>query len=201
MRIGVLALQGGFELHAEKLRQLGANVLLIRKQSELDAIDGLIIPGGESTTLLRLCSFEFRKSLTDKIATGLPILATCAGLILLAKKVSNPTQESLGALNIEVERNSYGRQVDSFITRDLELASSKNSLSINYQLKDNLSKIEAIFIRAPRIREVGEGVEILLTNQKDPVLIKQKKILGATFHPELGQGRSPIHELFLTEVK
>ncbi len=194
MRVGVLALQGGFELHAEKLRGLGANPFLIRNQNELDAIDGLILPGGESTTLLKVCSPEFRSAIKEKISSGLPTLATCAGLIFIAKQVENPPQESLGVLDIDVKRNAYGRQVDSFITSDLSATDSAPA-----KLKDG-APLEAVFIRAPKITRIGENVSVLLKSSDNPILVRQGNILGATFHPELSQSSAAIHELFLSLI-
>jgi pyridoxal 5'-phosphate synthase pdxT subunit len=205
--IGVLALQGDFQKHQLAVEQLGYKTIQVRTSHELDQISGIIIPGGESTALLKLLEPEFKADLIHRIATGMPTLATCAGIILLANKVHNPEQESFNLLNISVTRNAFGRQLDSFIEPKLVITDRGNEI-ISQKCKHSSHAIEGIFIRAPRISDIGIGVEILAkvkipTSDKDsknyflePVLIKQGNILGATFHPELSEGKSIIHEVF-----
>ncbi len=187
--IGVLALQGAFEAHREVFRRLGVTSVLVRTAEELDTVDALVLPGGESSAMLRLMEpQELLVLIGKRIGSGLPVLATCAGVILLASEVT-PQQKSLGVLDVDVERNAYGRQVFSSI----------ESLRFNPQLEGNSSH-KGVFIRAPRITRVGDGVETLAWRGDDPVLIRSPGILAATFHPELGSG-TLIHELFLQEIE
>jgi 5'-phosphate synthase pdxT subunit len=168
MRIGVLALQGDFAAHARALAALGHDVRLARRPADLDRVEGLVLPGGESTTMLRLLeSSGLAAPVVRLIRDGAPVLATCAGLILLARKVTGPDQTSFGLLDVTVARNAWGRQVDSF-----ESWSDRGGLPL-------------VFIRAPRIRDVGEGVEVLDTFDGEPILVRQGNMVGATFHPEL----------------
>ena len=182
MTIGVLALQGDFDAHRRRLEELGAEVVLVKKPEQLDSIDGLVIPGGESGTFLKLLGEAGFEKLKDFVRTK-PTFGTCAGAILLANEVENPKQPGLGALDITVRRNAYGRQVDS---------------SIREGQFRNLP-IEMVFIRAPKIERVGKGVEVVATEGKDPVLVRHGKTLAATFHPELSDDRR-IHEYFLELV-
>jgi 5'-phosphate synthase pdxT subunit len=182
MNIGVLALQGDFDAHRRRLEELGANVVLVKKPEQFDEIDGLVIPGGESSTLLKLLGpLGFEK--LKQFVRLKPAFGTCAGAILLANQVENPQQQSLGALDITVRRNAYGRQVDSSIREG--------------QFRDR--PIEMVFIRAPKIERVGEGVEVIATEGNDPVLVRHGKTLAATFHPELSDDPR-IHEYFLEMV-
>jgi 5'-phosphate synthase pdxT subunit len=186
-KIGVLALQGDFDAHRRRLQELGAEVLLVRKPEQLDEIDGLVIPGGESGTFLKLLGESGFEKLKQFVRLK-PTFGTCAGAILLANEVENPKQAGLGALNIRIRRNAYGRQIDSSIregkiVRDLEG-------------KPGDSPLEMVFIRAPKISEVGEGVEVLATEGTDPVVVRQGRAMAATFHPELS-GDPRIHQLFL----
>lgn len=198
MRFGVLALQGGFALHERRLVELGHSCIPINRPHQLDEIDGLVIPGGESSVLLKLCNAEFRSSIIEKAKTGMPILATCAGLILISHKVTHPEQESLDLLEVEVERNAFGRQRDSFITSALQWTKKGKELIGNLPEAEN--PIEGVFIRAPRIRDVGASVDILVeleqADSKEPVMVRQGNIFGATFHPELSPGAKTIHSLF-----
>ncbi len=196
--IGILALQGNFSLHAKRIEELGAQSVEVRDCSLLESIDGIIIPGGESTTLLKLLDTKFRTTLTEKISKGFPVFATCAGLILLANKVINPEQTSLNLLDIEVERNSYGRQIDSFITKDLSW--TKEGEEIKNNLNNNHETLEAVFIRAPKIKSIGKKVISFLTYNDTPVLVKQNNILACSFHPELSKEAYSIHELFLASL-
>ncbi len=186
MNIGVLAIQGDYEAHKARLEQLGAEVTLVRKPEQLDGIDAVVIPGGESTTFLNfLEEHGFLEKLRQFVA-GKPAFGTCAGAILLAKEVENPPQTSLGVLDIRVRRNGYGRQIDSSIRE------------AKTRLGD--APLEMVFIRAPRILSAGEGVEVLATESGDPVLVRQGKIMAATFHPELSDD-TRVHQEFLRLVK
>ena len=188
MTIGVLALQGDFDAHRRRLEELGAEVVLVKKPEQLDNIDGLVIPGGESGTFLKLlgdAGFEKLKQFVQ----AKPTFGTCAGAILLATEIENPQQKGLGALNIRIRRNAYGRQIDSSI-REGRLVSASGD-----------SPLEMVFIRAPKIVHVGEGVEILATegNDKAPVAVRQGSAMAATFHPELSDDPR-IHQTFLDLV-
>jgi len=184
MKIGVLALQGDFDAHRRRLEELGAEVVLIKKPEQLNEIDGLVIPGGESGTFLKLLGEEGLAKLKDFVRAK-PTFGTCAGCILLATDVENPKQAGLGALDITVRRNAYGRQIDSSIREG--------------RLLDDDVPIEMVFIRAPRIERVGAGVEVIATEGNDPVLVRKGKTLAATFHPELSDDRR-IHKYFLDVV-
>ncbi len=182
MRIGVLALQGDFDAHRRRLEELGATVVLVKKPAQLSDIDGLVIPGGESGTFLKLLGEDGMAKLKDFVRLK-PTFGTCAGCILLAAEVENPKQAGLGALDITVRRNAYGRQIDSSIREG------------NF-LHD---PIEMVFIRAPKIERIGQNVEVIATEGPDPVLVRQGKTLAATFHPELSED-SRIHQYFLDLV-
>jgi 5'-phosphate synthase pdxT subunit len=184
--IGVLALQGAFEVHARRLAELGAITRLVRKPEDLAGLDGLVIPGGESTTFLKhLERAGFYDVLNDFVHTH-PTFGTCAGCILLAKDVENPTQASFGVLDITVQRNAYGRQNDSAILLT-ETALPGGPL-------------EQVFIRAPRISRLGPGIEVLATRDDSPTLIRHGSLLAATFHPELTDDLR-VHQLFLDIVR
>ena len=185
MRIGVLALQGDFDAHRRRLEELGAEVVLVRKPEQFDEIDGLVIPGGESTTFLKLLNESCLRKL-DEFVHSKPTFGTCAGAIMLAKQVENPTQPGLDALDITIRRNAYGRQIDS---RIVEASSALGG-----------DPLEMVFIRAPRIERVGEGVEVLATRDGDPVLVRQGSVMAATFHPELSYD-TRVHGEFLKLVK
>jgi pyridoxal 5'-phosphate synthase pdxT subunit len=187
MTIGVLALQGDFDAHRRRLEELGEKVVLVRKPEQLDDIDGLVIPGGESGTFLKLLGEKGFEKLKEFVLMK-PTFGTCAGAILLAKDVENPTQAGLGALDIRIRRNAYGRQIDSSIREGKFLRDLKGELAE--------SPIEMVFIRAPKIEHVGEGVEVLATEGKDPVVVRQGKAMAATFHPELSAD-TRIHQAFL----
>jgi 5'-phosphate synthase pdxT subunit len=186
MKIGVLALQGDFDAHRRRLEELGAEVVLVKKPRQLDEIDGLVIPGGESSTFLKLLGKDGFAKLKDFVHAK-PTFGTCAGCILLAKEVENPKQAGLGALDITVRRNAYGRQIDSSI---------REGQFLN-------EPIEMVFIRAPKIERVGKGVKVIATEGKDkdedPVLVRKGKTLAATFHPELSADPR-IHKYFLELV-
>lgn len=190
MVIGVLALQGGFDAHLEALAKISSvTAKKITTIQDLEDVQGLIIPGGESSTFLKLLEPEFKENLTDKIKKGFPVFGTCAGLILLAKNVENPKQESLAVLDIDVRRNAYGRQLESFETNELIWEKDKSKADFN-----------AIFIRAPKITRTGESVEVLLSHNNEAVLIKSGKLLGATFHPELNKEDNSIHKYFISLI-
>jgi len=182
MKMGVLALQGDFDAHRRRLEELGTEVVLIKKAEQLNDIDGLIIPGGESGTFLKLLGKDGFTKLKDFVQAK-PTFGTCAGCILLATDVENPQQAGLGALDITVRRNAYGRQIDSSI---------REGRFLNHP-------IEMVFIRAPKIERVGDSVEVIATEGKSPVLVRQGTTLAATFHPELSDDRR-IHQYFLDIV-
>lgn len=191
MSTGILAIQGDYEAHAAVLTRLGAEVKLVRKPEELDEVDALIIPGGESSTFLKFLEQRgFFERLADFVKAK-PSLGTCAGAILLAKEVVGPPQRSLGALDIRVRRNAYGRQLDSSIREGKLATSGKSGSGFSGD-----STIEMVFIRAPKIERVGKGVEVLASEGNDPVLVRQGKTMAATFHPELSSD-TRVHEAFL----
>ena len=188
-KIGVLAIQGDFDAHRRRLEELGADVVLVRKPEQLDEIDGLVIPGGESTTFLKVLGEEGLQKLKDFVLAK-PTFGTCAGCIMLADEISNPPQKGLGAMDITVQRNAYGRQIDSFIAPSSAVAA----------VEAGGGPLEMVFIRAPKISKIGPGVEVLARLGDDPVLIRQGKSLAATFHPELSDD-SRVHAFFLKMVK
>ncbi len=190
-RVGVLALQGDFEAHRRALERVGAAACEVRSAAELDGLDGLIIPGGESTTMLRLLNDEKLLAPLGEFGRHRPIFGTCAGAILLAREVTHPEQEALALMDIAVERNSYGRQLDSHVAR---LAPEEP-----FVRQAGPGEVEAVFIRAPRIRRVGPGVRVYLYYQGDPVLVAEPPHLAATFHPEL-TAETRIHRLFVESL-
>lgn len=181
--MGVLAIQGDFARHAEALARAGIESREVRRPEELDSVSGLVLPGGESTTYLKFFEREpgWREALTAFAESGRPVLATCAGLILLASRVENPPQPSLGVLDVDVVRNAYGRQLDSFI---------------GSATGERGEPIEAVFIRAPKIARVGPDVEVLAREGEDPVLVRKENVYGATFHPELSEDASLHRRIF-----
>jgi len=189
MKIGVLALQGDFDAHRRRLEELGADVVLVKKPEQLDGIDGLVIPGGESGTFLKLLGEEGFKKLKQFVRVK-PTFGTCAGAILLATEVENPKQAGLGAIDIGIRRNAYGRQIDSSIREGKFI-----------QKKLAASPLEMVFIRAPKIERVGPGVEIIATEGKNnaPVAVRQGSVIAATFHPELSDD-TRVHQAFLDLV-
>ena len=190
-RVGILALQGDFEAHGRTLARLGAEPVFVRTAADLENIDGLIIPGGESTTMLKLLREEKLLAPLADFGRRRPIFGTCAGAILLAAGVSHPEQESLGLLDIDVERNAYGRQIDSRVARLTPEA--------EFAARTHPGEMEAVFIRAPIIRRTGPQTRVLARYAGDPVLVEQGPHLVATFHPELS-GDSRVHELFLGKL-
>ena len=187
-RVGVLALQGAFAAHAEILARLGTEVREVRTPVDLDAVEALVMPGGESTTMSRLLTTSgLFDALASRLDAGLPVFGTCAGMILLSRGVldGRPDQRSFGAIDIDVRRNAYGRQVDSF---EADLMVSGLDLPFH-----------AVFIRAPLITRLGAGVEVLAEHDGDPVLVRERAVTVASFHPELA-GDDRLHELFLSNI-
>ena len=183
-KIGVLALQGDFEAHKRRLEELGADVVLVRKPEQFDDIAALVIPGGESTTFLKLLGEEGFRKLSDFVR-GKPTFGTCAGAILLARDVLNPPQRGLGVLDVTIKRNAYGRQLDSHITHEATTLGG--------------DPLEMVFIRAPKFEELGDSVEVLAREGDDPVLVRDGNVLAATFHPELSED-DRVHRYFLEKV-
>lgn len=202
IKIGVLALQGDFQAHRDKLSSLGVSSIEVRKAEQLSNISGLILPGGESPAMLKLMDAKFRRSIRDIASDGLAVLATCAGIILLAKNVFSPRQESLNVLDIDVTRNAYGRQKDSFIEERLEWTREGFEVIEQNCSEETLqlSRLKAVFIRAPKITRTATSVTTLAQRQGEPMLIRSGNILGATFHPELDDNSVVIFKLFLALV-
>ena len=171
LKVGVLALQGDFEAHGKLLEGAGATPVQVRTPDELASVDALVIPGGESTTIGRLATtYELVDPLRDRAVNGMPVLGTCAGMIVCAQRITEGDQPLLGIVDVTVRRNAYGRQVDSFET-DLDVA--------------GVGDMHAVFIRAPWVEEVGEGVEVLATHRGRPVVLRERNVTLAAFHPEL----------------
>ena len=190
-RVGVLSLQGDFAAHGAALERAGAEPVFVRDREQLDRLDGLVIPGGESTTMLKLLHYDGLMEPLSEFGREKSVFGTCAGAILLAKDVFNPQQESLGLMDIGVERNAYGRQIDSRVT---ELDPEPE-----FEQRTAPGKLEAVFIRAPIIRRVGGEAKVLARYAGNPVLVELGRHLVATFHPEL-TGDSRVHELFLEKL-
>jgi pyridoxal 5'-phosphate synthase pdxT subunit len=186
LTIGVLALQGDYEAHARAFANSGARTVLVRKPEELKGLDGLVLPGGESTTMLKFLDKHGFFETLGEIVSSTPVFATCAGCILVASEVLHPKQRSLGALDATLERNAYGRQIDSTI------------LTLPTALPGG--PLEMVFIRAPRITRVGPGVKILAQRDGFPVLVRQGHLLAATFHPEMTSD-TRVQQLFLEMVR
>jgi 5'-phosphate synthase pdxT subunit len=184
--IGVLALQGAYDIHAQRLAELGATTRFVRTPAELEGLDGLVIPGGESTTFLKHLERAGFYDVLHDFVHNKPTFGTCAGTILLAKDVENPTQRSFAALDIAVERNAYGRQNDSTIITEETMIPG--------------GPMEMVFIRAPRITRVGDGIEVLATRDGNATLVRSGKLLAATFHPELSDD-TRVHQFFLDMVR
>jgi 5'-phosphate synthase pdxT subunit len=182
-RVGVLALQGDFEAHGKAIERAGAEPVEVRTAEDLNAVDGLVIPGGESTTMLKLLEIENLFKPLQDFGAKKPMFGTCAGAILLASEVLNPPQPSLALLDLTVERNAYGRQIDSRIAR----------------IEIDGRPTEAVFIRAPVIRRVGPDATVLATYLDRPVLVEQGRHMVATFHPELGADNH-IHKHFIDKI-
>jgi 5'-phosphate synthase pdxT subunit len=184
--IGVLALQGAYQAHARILRELGAEPRLVRTPDQLTGLDGLIMPGGESTTMLKFLERNDFFDVLKSFVQTTPTFGTCAGAILLATSVENPPQRSLGALPMTVERNAYGRQIDSSISRGETTLPG--------------GPLEMMFIRAPRIRNTAPAVETLASRDGAPTLVRSGHLMAATFHPELSTD-TRVHQLFLDTVR
>jgi 5'-phosphate synthase pdxT subunit len=186
LRIGILAIQGNFAAHASALRAVRAQAIEVRKPEELAGLDGLIIPGGESTTILKALEHEDFFATLQKFVQTTPTFGTCAGCILLAKNVQSPTQRSLGVLDVTVERNAYGRQNDSAI--------------LNEQTALPGGPLEMVFIRAPRIAQAAPQVEVLAKRDGDPALVREGHLMAATFHPEMSVD-TRVHQMFVDLVR
>jgi 5'-phosphate synthase pdxT subunit len=185
--VGILAVQGDYEAHGKVLEHLGVAHRFVVRRGDLEGLDGLIVPGGESSTMLKFLEKDgLREAIEEFAARGGAIFGTCAGVILLAKEVENPEQASLGLADLTVVRNAYGRQLSSHVTE----AQTK--------LRDE--PLEMVFIRAPVIERVGTGVEVLAEYQGRPVLVRERRVLAATFHPELTDD-STVHEAFLKMIR
>jgi pyridoxal 5'-phosphate synthase pdxT subunit len=181
-RVGILALQGDFEVHGTVIAAAGAVPILVRTRDELDSVDALVIPGGESTTIGKLAvDYDLVDPLRKRGEQGMPLLGTCAGMIVCARRIAEGDEPLLGLVDITVRRNAYGRQVDSFET-DLEVA--------------GVGPVRAVFIRAPWIEEIGPDVEVLATHDARPVAVRQGSIVLSAFHPELA-GDDRLHRLAL----
>jgi 5'-phosphate synthase pdxT subunit len=190
-KVGVLSLQGDFAAHGAALERAGAEPVYVRERAHLDEIAGLILPGGESTTMLKLLRYEDLFDDLAEFGRHKPMFGTCAGAILMARDVTHPAQESLALMDIQVERNAYGRQLDS---RVVEL-----DPSADFEKRTSPGKLEAVFIRAPIIRGAGADVRVLAVYGSDAVLVEQGRHLVATFHPEL-TGDTRVHSLFLEKL-
>lgn len=184
-RVGVLAIQGDYAAHAEALTEAGAEPVEVRKPEELDDLNGLVLPGGESTTMLKFLEKRHFFDALKEYCRRHPVFGTCAGTILLARDVQNPAQRSLGVLDIVVERNAYGRQIDSSI--------------LTAQTSLPGGPLEMVFIRAPRIVRTGSAVEVLARRDDFATLVRQGNVLAATFHPELSSDRR-VHKAFVETV-
>jgi len=181
--VGILALQGDFDAHRKAVERAGGRAIEVRTAQELESCDGLIVPGGESTTMLKLLDIERLTEPLRQFAARKPVFGTCAGAILLARSVTHPVQPSLNLIDIEVERNAYGRQIDSRVAR------------VDAQGRE----MEAVFIRAPKIRRVGPESKILAVYNGDPVWVEQGRHMVTTFHPELTDDPR-VHQAFLAKV-
>jgi 5'-phosphate synthase pdxT subunit len=189
--VGVLSLQGDFAAHGAALERAGAAPVYVREREQLAALDGLVIPGGESTTMLKLLRYDGLLDALVEFGRHRPIFGTCAGAILLASRVQSPAQESLGLMDLEIERNAYGRQIDSRV--------AVLEPEAEFQKRTHPGKLEAVFIRAPVIRRVGAGTKVLAWYAGDPVLVENGAHLAATFHPELTRD-TRVHALFLEKL-
>jgi 5'-phosphate synthase pdxT subunit len=190
-KVGVLSLQGDFAAHGAAIQRAGGEPVYVRELSQFDALDGMVLPGGESTTMLKLLHYEGLFGALAEFGARKPMFGTCAGAILMAREVTQPAQESLGLVDISVQRNAYGRQIDSRVVA-LDPA-------VEFEQRTTPGKLEAVFIRAPIIRGIDEGVKVLAEYDGDPVLIEQGRHLVATFHPELTRD-TRVHTLFLEKL-
>lgn len=188
MKIGVLALQGDFQRHLSRLGEIGVKGIAVRKPEALKDCQGLIIPGGESTTLVKLMKNIGLFEAIPEFNRRWPVFGTCAGAILVSREVNNHPVEPLGLMDIAVQRNAYGRQIDSFVE------------DVTVNLAGAPQRIEAVFIRAPRITRVGEGVEVLSRRNGDLIFVESERVLAATFHPEL-TANPLVHQYFVAKVR
>ncbi|MBN2365471.1 MAG: pyridoxal 5'-phosphate synthase glutaminase subunit PdxT [Calditrichaeota bacterium] len=188
MKIGILAIQGDFELHRKMLSRLNVDTVLVKSPADLEKCDGLIIPGGESTTFIKLLKVSGLFAAVKQFSQAKAIMGTCAGLITLARKVTNFSLETLDLIDLDVARNAYGRQIDSFI----------GEVALHINGRD--TSFEGVFIRAPRIEKTGQGIRSLAFYQGDVVLAENENILVATFHPELTED-TRIHEYFIRKIQ
>lgn len=188
-RVGVLAVQGDFDAHRRALQRAGAETVLVKHPEQIEQLDGLILPGGESTTVLKFLKDEgLLEAIAAASGEGRPVFGTCAGAILLARRVTNPQQPGLGLMNIGIRRNAYGRQLSSFIAREKQPAAFGDQ------------PLEMVFIRAPIIENIGEDVQVLAECRGNPVLVRQGHLLAASFHPELTED-SRVHRYFLGMIE
>jgi len=186
MKVGVLALQGSFSDHVKILKKCKVDPVEVRLPKDLDEVSGLILPGGESTTIIKLMKlYGLDKAIIDKYNKGMPIYGTCAGAILLSKNIIDSKQESLNLVDISIKRNAYGRQIDSF-EAELEI--------------ENIGEFKGIFIRAPVIESTNNGVNVLATFENKAVMIEQENVLISTFHPELTDD-TRVHKYFLDKIE
>jgi 5'-phosphate synthase pdxT subunit len=190
-KVGILSLQGDFAAHGAALSRAGAEPVFVRNREQLEDLDGLVIPGGESTTMLKLMRYENLFDSVAEFGRRKPVFGTCAGAILMADRVTGPEQESFALVHLNVQRNAYGRQLDSRVTEVQPEA--------EFEQRVGQGKLEAVFIRAPIIREVGVNVHVLARYNGDPVLVEEGRHLVATFHPEL-TGDLRVHRLFLEKL-
>jgi 5'-phosphate synthase pdxT subunit len=189
MKVGVLALQGDVREHIQSLLNCGVDAVAVRREAEIQAVDALVLPGGESTTIAQLSEvFGVYQLIKDRIANGMPVYGSCAGMILLAEEIldAKAGQKSFGGLDITVRRNAFGRQVDSFES-DIEFADGSSDL------------IRAVFIRAPWVEKVSDSVQVLASVESHPVAVRSRTALATSFHPEL-TGDNRIHRYFIEQV-
>ena len=186
--IGILALQGDFEKHEQKIIELGGTPLRVKTRNELSRCDGLVIPGGESTTLIKLMKKHDMWTAVIEFGKKMPVYGTCAGCILAAKEILDLQQDSLQLIDISIQRNAYGRQIDSFID-DIQILTN-----------GQMNSMEGIFIRAPKIKRIGENVTPLAWHNDDIILAEEGNVLVGTFHPELTDDLR-VHEYFLNKVR
>ena len=187
MKVGVLGLQGDVREHMRALETAGVAAMVVKRPDELLAVDALVLPGGESTTIGKLLDrFELLEPLVERATSGMPLYGTCAGMILMAREVTgpHPAPLRLNVMDITVRRNGYGRQVDSF-EADVRVA--------------GIQGFRAVFIRAPLVEEIGDGVEVLGEHDRHPVIVRQGHLLASSFHPEM-TGDPRVHEYFVREV-
>ncbi|GHU85538.1 pyridoxal 5'-phosphate synthase subunit PdxT [Bacteroidia bacterium] len=184
--VGILALQGAYQKHYDMVKSIGENAMFVRSIEDLSSIDAMILPGGESTTIGKLLDwYGLLNPLKQRIEAGMPTLGTCAGMIMLAKETENHQPNLLEVMDIKVERNAYGAQIESFET--------------DIDVKGFYSPFPAIFIRAPKITQIGDNVEVLAEHNGTPILIKERNIIAASFHPELTND-DRIHKLILSNI-